>query len=72
MSLATLAPPTIVTFADLLEALGDIPPERIRMRPPTAHFALERWLIETVVVVKPLIRRDLQRFNRRVRIWGRR
>jgi Uma2 family endonuclease len=34
MSLATLAPPTVVTLADLLDALGNIPPERIRMQPP--------------------------------------
>jgi hypothetical protein len=33
MSLAALAPVTIETVADLLESLGDIPPERIRMRP---------------------------------------
>jgi len=34
MSLATIAPPAVETVADLLESLGDIPPERIRMRPP--------------------------------------
>jgi Uma2 family endonuclease len=34
MSLAIIAPVTIETVADLLESLGDIPPERIRMRPP--------------------------------------
>ena len=33
MSLAVLAPPTVVTVADLLEALGDIPPERVLIRP---------------------------------------
>jgi len=33
MSMATLAPPTIATLADLLESLGDIPPRRIRMQP---------------------------------------
>jgi hypothetical protein len=33
MSLAILPPATIETLADLLESLGDIPPERIRMRP---------------------------------------
>lgn len=34
MSLAKLAPPTVETVAYLLESLGDVPPERIRMRPP--------------------------------------
>ncbi len=34
MSLATLAPPAFVTMADLLDLLGHIPPERIRMQPP--------------------------------------
>jgi Uma2 family endonuclease len=33
MSLAVLARPTFETVADLLESLGDIPPERIRMHP---------------------------------------
>ncbi len=33
MSLAVLAPPAVETVADLLEALGDIPPERVRMHP---------------------------------------
>ena len=33
MSLAVLAPPTFETVADLLEALDDIPPGRIRMHP---------------------------------------
>ena len=34
MSLATLAPPAILTVADLLEGAGDIPLDRIRMQPP--------------------------------------
>ncbi len=34
MSLATLSPNTVVTMADLLDALGNIPLERIRMQPP--------------------------------------
>ncbi len=33
MATATIAPPTFDTFADLLERLGHIPPERIRLRP---------------------------------------
>ena len=33
MSVATIAPPALETVADLLEFLGDIPPERVRMRP---------------------------------------
>jgi Uma2 family endonuclease len=33
MSLATIAPPEFETVADLLESLGDIPPDRVRMRP---------------------------------------
>ncbi|MFI5454400.1 MAG: Uma2 family endonuclease [Isosphaerales bacterium] len=33
MSLAMLAPPAFETIADLLESLGDIPPERVRMHP---------------------------------------
>ena len=33
MSLATIAPASLETVADLLESLGDIPPERVRMRP---------------------------------------
>ncbi len=33
MSLAVLAPPTVETVADLLEALGDIPPKRVRIHP---------------------------------------
>ena len=33
MSVSTLAPPALETVADLLESLGDIPPERVRMRP---------------------------------------
>jgi Uma2 family endonuclease len=33
MSSAVLEPPTFETVADLLESLGDIPPERIRMHP---------------------------------------
>jgi hypothetical protein len=34
MSSAVLERPTYVTVADLLQALGDIPPERVRMEPP--------------------------------------
>jgi Uma2 family endonuclease len=33
MSAATVASPIPETVADLLESLGDIPPERVRMRP---------------------------------------
>src|SRR6266481_824184 len=66
MSLATLAPPTVETVADLLESLGDIPPERIRMRPPPgtateddviAVHASEKRLCELVdgtLVEKPM------------------
>ncbi|MHB1561857.1 MAG: Uma2 family endonuclease [Isosphaeraceae bacterium] len=66
MSLATLAPPAVVTMADLLEALGNIPPERIRMRPPPgtateddviAIHAREKRLCELVdgvLVEKPM------------------
>ena len=34
MSAATIAEPTAETLADLLERLGSLPPERIRMHPP--------------------------------------
>jgi Uma2 family endonuclease len=34
MSSAVLERTTFVTVADLLEALGDIPPDRVRMQPP--------------------------------------
>jgi Uma2 family endonuclease len=34
MSSAVLEPPTFETVADLLESLGDIPPERVRLQPP--------------------------------------
>ncbi len=66
MSVATLAPPAVVTLADLLEALGNIPPERIRMRPPPgtateddviAIHAREKRLCELVdgvLVEKPM------------------
>jgi Uma2 family endonuclease len=65
MSLATLAPPEFVTLADLLDSLGEIPPERIRMRPPpgtateddvVAIHAKEKRLCELVdgvLVEKP-------------------
>jgi Uma2 family endonuclease len=33
MATPTLGPPTYLTLADLLEQMGDIPPERIRLRP---------------------------------------
>jgi Uma2 family endonuclease len=35
MASPTLAPPSALTLADLLEQLGDIPPRRVRLRP---HF----------------------------------
>ena len=66
MSLATLAPPAILTVADLLEALGDIPLDRIRMQPPPgtateedviAIHAREKRLCELVdgtLVEKPM------------------
>lgn len=66
MSLATLTPPAVVTMADLLEALGDIPPERIRMRPPPGtateddvievHAREKRLceLVDGVLVEKPM------------------
>jgi Uma2 family endonuclease len=65
MSLTTLAPVTIETVADLLESLGDIPPERIRMRPPpgsateddvlAVHASEKRLceLVDGVLVEKP-------------------
>ena len=65
MSLATLAPPPVVTMADLLNSLGNIPPERIRMRPPPgtategdviAVHAKEKYpceLVDRVLVEKP-------------------
>ena len=65
MSLATLAPVTIETVADLLESLGDIPPERIPMRPPpgtaseddvlAVHASEKRLceLVDGVLVEKP-------------------
>jgi Uma2 family endonuclease len=34
MSRATFSPPVYETFGDLLDRLGDIPPQRIRLRPP--------------------------------------
>ncbi len=66
MSLATLAPPTVETVADLLESLGDVPPERIRMRPPpgtatqddvlAVHASEKRLceLVDGVLVEKPM------------------
>ncbi len=33
MSVAVLAPPAIETIADLIESLGDVPPDRIRLIP---------------------------------------
>jgi Uma2 family endonuclease len=66
MSLASLAPPTIETVAELLEALGDIPPERIRMHPwpgtatendvLAAHARDKRLceLVDGVLVEKPM------------------
>jgi hypothetical protein len=33
MSPSVLDPPTLTTVAELLEALGDIPPERVRLQP---------------------------------------
>ncbi len=66
MSIATLAPATVETVADLLESLGDIPPERIRMRPPpgtateddvlTVHASEKRLceLVDGVLVEKPM------------------
>jgi Uma2 family endonuclease len=66
MSVATLAPPSIVTMADLLDSLGNIPPERVRMQPPAgtateddvlAIHAREKRLFELVdgvLVEKPM------------------
>jgi len=66
MSLATLAPPAFETVADLLESLGDIPPERVRMHPwpgtateedVLAIHATEKRLCELVdgvLVEKPM------------------
>ena len=66
MSLATLAPATVETVADLLESLGDVPPERIRMRPPpgtatqddvlAVHASEKRLceLVDGVLVEKPM------------------
>jgi len=34
MTIATVAPPDLETLADLLHQLGDIPPQRVRLRPP--------------------------------------
>ena len=64
MSLATLAPPPVVTMADLLNSLGNIPPERIRMQPPpgtateddviAVHANEKRCeLVDGVLVEKP-------------------
>ncbi len=65
MSLGTLAPVTVETVADLLDSLGNIPPERIRMRPPpgtateddvlAVHASEKRLceLVEGVLVEKP-------------------
>jgi tRNA A37 methylthiotransferase MiaB len=66
MSLAALASVTIETVADLLESLGDIPPERIRMRPLpgtateddvlAVHASEKRLceLVDGVLVEKPI------------------
>ncbi len=66
MSLATLAPPEIVTMADLLDSLGGIPPGRIRMQPPpgtateddviAVHAREKRLceLVDGVLVEKPM------------------
>ncbi len=74
MTLATLPAATIETVADLLESLGDIPPERIRMRrlPGTATeedvlaiHASERRLCELVdgVLVEKLTGYDESRLG---------
>jgi hypothetical protein len=77
MSLASLAPPTIETVAELLEALGDIPPERIRMHPwpgtatendvLAAHARDKRLceLVDGVLVEKPILRELFARASRR-------
>jgi Uma2 family endonuclease len=66
MSSATIASPALETVADLLESLGDIPPDRVRMRPPPgtateddviAIHAREKRLCELVdgvLVEKPM------------------
>ena len=66
MSLATLPPVPIATVADLLESLGGISPERIRMRPSpgtateedvlTVHASEKRLceLVDGVLVEKPM------------------
>jgi Uma2 family endonuclease len=66
MRLASLAPPTIETVAELIESLGDIPPERIRMHPwpgtatesdvLAAHARDKRLceLVDGVLVEKPM------------------
>jgi Uma2 family endonuclease len=66
MSTATLAPVAIDTVADLLESLGDIPPERVRMHPSpgtateedvlAAHANDRRLceLVDGVLVQKPI------------------
>jgi Uma2 family endonuclease len=66
MGSAVLEPTTVETVADLLEALGDIPPERVRMQPPPgtateadviAIHAREKRLCELVdgtLVEKPM------------------
>jgi Uma2 family endonuclease len=66
MSLATLSPPAILNLADLLDSLGGIPLERIRMQPPpgtateddvVAVYAKEKRLCELVdgvLVEKPM------------------
>ena len=42
MTPATLTPGTAETLADLLDRLGSIPPERIRLRPPPQFKHLRR------------------------------
>ena len=66
MSLTVLAPPAFETVADLLEALGDIPLNRVRIQPPPgtateddviAIHAKEKRLCELVdgtLVEKPM------------------
>ncbi len=63
MSRATQAPPEFRTVADLLHRLGDVPPDRVRLR-PTPGTATERdllkpeaklcELVEGVLVEKPM------------------
>jgi Uma2 family endonuclease len=66
MCSATLAPPKFTTLADLLKALGDVPPERVWMQPPPGtvteedviaiHSSEKRLceLVDGVLVEKPI------------------